>query len=255
MRLQALGLIEVIGMTTALEAADTCAKSSNIEIIGCEKITNGLVTIKIQGNVGAVKAAIDAARISASQINTVVSTLIIPRPAEAILPMIKSRDMMGIHNRLSECRDAAAAPKQNVMVIEDCELQVEQLPGNSTSCWEQFDSLVTECCTECEEQEVQPEQELALLSKGQEQAHYHDLPSKQERSAITLKEDLDEPQLQEVSSNQLETDTSNLLSHNVGLGSIGVGKIRDKICNLCRDPQCPREKGQSNKLCLHYSKK
>lgn len=250
MRLQALGLIEVIGMTTALEAADTCAKSSDIEIIGCEKITNGLVTVKIQGNVGAVKVAIDAARTSASRINTVVSTLIIPRPAEAILPIIRSKDMMGIRNHSSECREAAAAPKQKVKVIESCELQLKQQPNNS----EEIESLVTEGHTESEEQEVQNDRDLES-GKDQGQGLYHDLPSKQDQSASIFKGDLDEQQLQEISSNQLEKDTSNLLSQNAGVGSSGSGKIRDKICNLCRDPQCPREKGQSNKLCLHYSKK
>ena len=52
---QALGLIETIGMTGAIEAADTCLKSANVQLIGYELSTGGLVTVKVQGNVGAVK--------------------------------------------------------------------------------------------------------------------------------------------------------------------------------------------------------
>nr|WP_295970804.1 BMC domain-containing protein [uncultured Bacillus sp.] len=86
----ALGLIEVKGLPAALEAADTCLKSSNTQLIGYEKTTGGLVTVKIQGDVGAVKAAIDAAKISAAKIGPVVSSLVIPRPAAGINGVIYS---------------------------------------------------------------------------------------------------------------------------------------------------------------------
>ncbi|AOY77129.1 BMC domain-containing protein [Clostridium formicaceticum] len=88
---QALGLIEVIGMTGAIEAADVCVKSANVQLIGYELSTGGLVTVKVQGNIGAVKSAIDAAKISASKISQVLATLIIPRPAEGIESMIKTK--------------------------------------------------------------------------------------------------------------------------------------------------------------------
>ncbi|MCJ7688691.1 MAG: BMC domain-containing protein, partial [Clostridiaceae bacterium] len=74
--MKALGLIETIGMVTAIQAADICLKSSNVRLIGYEIIAGALVTIKIEGDVGAVKAAIDAAKISIEISNKLVSTLV-----------------------------------------------------------------------------------------------------------------------------------------------------------------------------------
>ncbi|MBP3039885.1 BMC domain-containing protein [Bacillaceae bacterium Marseille-Q3522] len=86
----ALGLIEVIGLTAALEAADASLKAANVQLLGYEKVTAGLVTVKIQGDVAAVKAALEAAKTSAGKIGTIVSVLVIPRPASGIRPLIKT---------------------------------------------------------------------------------------------------------------------------------------------------------------------
>ena len=92
-----LGLIETIGMAAAVEAADTAIKAANINIIGYE-LTKGLgmVTVKIEGDVSAVKTALDAAKYSASQVNKVCSVLLIPRPAENIERLIISDDTIGV---------------------------------------------------------------------------------------------------------------------------------------------------------------
>ncbi|WP_017826320.1 BMC domain-containing protein [Clostridium botulinum] len=76
----ALGLIETIGLVAGIEAADAAVKSSNVEVIGYENSKGGTVVVKIKGDVGAVKAAIQAASASAALVNKVVSTSIIPRP-------------------------------------------------------------------------------------------------------------------------------------------------------------------------------
>ncbi|WP_285889563.1 BMC domain-containing protein [Neobacillus niacini] len=84
MEQKALGLIEVIGLVPALEAADACLKAANVQFVGYETVTPGLVTVKIQGDIGAVQAAIAAGKVSAARIGTVVSSLVIPRPAPAL---------------------------------------------------------------------------------------------------------------------------------------------------------------------------
>ena len=56
----ALGLIETKGLVGAIEAADAMTKSANVELVGYEKIGSGLVTVMVRGDVGAVKAAVDA---------------------------------------------------------------------------------------------------------------------------------------------------------------------------------------------------
>ncbi len=110
---QALGLIETIGMTAAIEAADKCIKSANVQLVGYELSTGGLVTIKIQGDVGAVKSAINAAKTSASRLNEVISTLIIPRPASDIQYIVKSESTKGLSRKAKEKHKYCSEEKDN----------------------------------------------------------------------------------------------------------------------------------------------
>ena len=58
--MEALGMVETRGLVAAIEAADAMAKAANVALIGSEKIGSGLVTIMVRGDVGAVKAAVEA---------------------------------------------------------------------------------------------------------------------------------------------------------------------------------------------------
>jgi microcompartment protein CcmL/EutN len=62
---QALGLIETKGYIGAVEAADAMVKSANVTLLGYVKVGAGLVTVLVQGDVGAVKAAVDAGAVAA----------------------------------------------------------------------------------------------------------------------------------------------------------------------------------------------
>ena len=88
----ALGTIETVGLAAAFEAADVACKTANVDLIGYELAKGGgYVTIKIEGQVGAVKAAIEAAEAAASKINRVVSVSVIPRPASGLEIMIRNK--------------------------------------------------------------------------------------------------------------------------------------------------------------------
>jgi len=80
----ALGLIETYGYTGAIEAADVCLKAANVSLIACKKVRGGLVTVEIRGDVGAVKAAIDAAEAAVPRVGKLISTHVIPRPAQDV---------------------------------------------------------------------------------------------------------------------------------------------------------------------------
>lgn len=85
----ALGLIETKGLVGSIEAADAMTKAANVELIGYEKIGSGLVTVMVRGDVGAVKAAVEAGTAAAERVGEVVSTHVIPRPhtdTEKIIP-------------------------------------------------------------------------------------------------------------------------------------------------------------------------
>lgn len=88
---QALGMIETRGLVAAIEVADAMLKAANVELVGTEKIGSGLVSVMVRGDVGAVKAAVEAGADSASRLGELVATHVIPRPhadVEKILPSI-----------------------------------------------------------------------------------------------------------------------------------------------------------------------
>ena len=76
---KALGLIEFIGYVPAICAADTALKAANVDLIGIEKVTGGIVTVKITGDVDAVQAAVESAENYASRIGSLRSAHVIPR--------------------------------------------------------------------------------------------------------------------------------------------------------------------------------
>jgi ethanolamine utilization protein EutM len=77
---QALGMIEVKGFATLLEASDAALKSANVTLVGWEKIGSGYVTAFFRGDVAAVKSATDSAAAAAAQIGEVIAVQVIPRP-------------------------------------------------------------------------------------------------------------------------------------------------------------------------------
>ena len=82
---QALGLIEISGLSTAVLAADTMAKAANIRILEIENTKGlGYMTIKIAGDVGAVNAAVNAGKQIGAANNKLVSWKVIPRPSDYV---------------------------------------------------------------------------------------------------------------------------------------------------------------------------
>jgi len=90
----ALGLIEAIGLTTAITALDAASKAADIKLVGYEKVIGAgkavSVTIQIAGDVAAVKASVDAGVAAANKIGQVLSYHVIPRPHEEVDLLIKA---------------------------------------------------------------------------------------------------------------------------------------------------------------------
>jgi microcompartment protein CcmL/EutN len=90
--MEALGMVETRGLVAAIEAADAMVKAANVVLIGSEKIGSGLVSVMVRGDVGAVKAAVDAGAAAAGSLGEIVATHVIPRPhadVEKLLPSAK----------------------------------------------------------------------------------------------------------------------------------------------------------------------
>ena len=88
----ALGLVETRGLVAAIEAADAMLKAANVKLIGKEITRAALVTIKVTGDVAAVKSAVDAGAAAANRVGEVVSTHVIPQPDKQIVVIIPEID-------------------------------------------------------------------------------------------------------------------------------------------------------------------
>src|ERR1035437_2565188 len=82
---KALGLIETRGLVAAIEAADAMVKAANVKIVGKEQTNPALITIKIVGDVAAVKSAVDAGAAAAQRVGELVSVHVIPQPDKQML--------------------------------------------------------------------------------------------------------------------------------------------------------------------------
>lgn len=79
------GFIETKGYVGSIEAADAMVKAANVEMAGKVEIGGGYVTVMIKGDVGAVKAAVDAGTEAAAKVGELVSSHVIPRPDAGLL--------------------------------------------------------------------------------------------------------------------------------------------------------------------------
>lgn len=102
----ALGIIETIGLAAAIEAGDTAVKSANVKLIGYELSRGGgMVTVKIEGYVGAVKAGIEAGSMAAEKVSQVWSKKVIPRPHRDLEKMIITEETVGLEKEEKESEE------------------------------------------------------------------------------------------------------------------------------------------------------
>ena len=87
--IEALGIIETLGYTVAIAAADSAVKSANIKLGKTFSVGGGKVNLIIRGDVAAVKAAMEAGVQAASRIGKVESEIVIPRPSEKLTEIFK----------------------------------------------------------------------------------------------------------------------------------------------------------------------
>ncbi|MDD3586614.1 MAG: BMC domain-containing protein [Thermoguttaceae bacterium] len=81
----AIGLIETKGLLALVDATDAMAKAANVEIVKRIQIGGGLVTTVVRGDVGSVRAAIEAGKAAAQQVGELMGAHVIPRPAEGVM--------------------------------------------------------------------------------------------------------------------------------------------------------------------------
>ena len=83
--MSAIGMIETRGHTGLVEATDAMLKAADVELVKSVPIGGGLVTVIVKGDVGSVKAAVDAGTDAASRVGELISAHVIARPHESLL--------------------------------------------------------------------------------------------------------------------------------------------------------------------------
>jgi|SRR5262245_39336032 ethanolamine utilization protein EutM len=81
----AVGLIETKGLVGVIEATDAMLKAANVSLVGRVNIGAGFVTTLVRGDVGSVRAAVEAGAEAAGKVGELVSAHVIPRPDAAVL--------------------------------------------------------------------------------------------------------------------------------------------------------------------------
>ena len=81
----AIGMLETRGLVALVEATDAMAKAANVKIVKRVDIGGGLVTTVVQGDVGSVRAAVEAGANAASGVGELMASHIIPRPADGVI--------------------------------------------------------------------------------------------------------------------------------------------------------------------------
>ena len=119
----ALGLIEIRGLVPAIEAADAAVKAAQVVITTVEVTPGALVTVKVEGELGAVKASVDAGAEAASRIGELVSAHVIPRPDDELDKILPSERYINAKST----RARAEAPRQVLVKIPDDDAVLEDL--------------------------------------------------------------------------------------------------------------------------------
>lgn len=122
---KALGLIEVIGLTQAIVAADEAVKSASVNILGIEKVTGGIVTVKIIGDVSAVTAAVESSKSMIEHSGNLRSANVISRLHEDVFSIVEE---INTNNRIFKDQlDINKKESNGVDNVETQGLEVETL--------------------------------------------------------------------------------------------------------------------------------
>lgn len=83
--MQAIGLVQTKGLVGLVAATDAMAKAANVQIVKRMDVGGGLVTVMVTGDVGSVRAAVDAGVHVAGQVGVLVSSQVIANPAAGMI--------------------------------------------------------------------------------------------------------------------------------------------------------------------------
>jgi len=110
---KAIGMIETRGLVGSIEAADAMLKAASVELVNQEKIDGALVTVLVEGDVGAVQAAVEAGREAAKRVGELVSAHVIPRIDEETYGIVQKPKQLNQAHGAKEEHSAKPASVSN----------------------------------------------------------------------------------------------------------------------------------------------
>ena len=213
----ALGLIETVGLTAAVEAADAAAKAADVQVVGYEVARGGLVTVKVIGQVAAVQAAVGAGAAAAARVGTVRAVHVIPRPASGLEFMVQSPDNVPPP---PEGRPSPPAPPTEEPAVPEDRGEPREKPGAAAP--ETPD--VGEEAAPLDAGGAEPDEAAAAEVGG---------PEEHEVTGVVVPPE----------------GTGGLPGPEDYAPYPAAG---EPSCNICGDPACPRRKGEPRSKCLHH---
>ena len=131
--MNALGMIETRGLVAAIEAADAMVKAANVTLTRKEEVGGGLVTVMVRGDVGAVKAAVDAGAAAAERVGELISIHVIPRPHEELEWILTAPDPGAAPKAPEDDSDAEeeepVQTEQAAAEVKETEVTIEEAAG------------------------------------------------------------------------------------------------------------------------------
>lgn len=229
---KALGLIEFIGYVPAICAADTALKAASVDLIGIEKVTGGIVTVKITGDVDAVQAAVESAENYASRIGSLRSAHVIPRlddEVENLLMNSKSSEediQEEIQELEEDIKEVCEEIREEITetIIEETESKEESLQEDVVEYVKNVNDEVEEISEKIEGESHLDEIEVFEISQNQES-------SKESLEEVIIKPELIEGK-EEYSEDKTEENKEADSIDIKEISKMSVKELRKKIKSL-----------------------
>lgn len=90
---EAIGFIETLGMVPAIYGADFMLKAADVQLVSYENVGSTLVTVIVQGDIAACKAAVEAGAKAAASVGKLTASNVIPRPIQAVSQILTVHDI------------------------------------------------------------------------------------------------------------------------------------------------------------------
>lgn len=252
---KALGLIETVGLVPAIEAADAGVKAANVKLVGYELARGGgLTTVKFLGDVAAVKAAVEAGKAAAERVGKVYAVHVIPRPDDQVEiyfeKEVRAKDeekRLGKGEESDETEGEPEGPERIKEVEEDkgkilerenkSEKEIRKISGDARE----------------DEEKANKTAEKEEAVEGAREASYDAGEVEDKADKAAEKKEAVEGARDASDGAEVADGKATEAAEEDKSGEREPGEsVKEPTCNLCKDPRCPRKKGEPRSLCIHY---